>query len=546
MKKAISYIFGFWFAFAIHFADVSAQYSPPLWIRQAGSNHYTDEPIVIYDGGNHIYFLGHFSRAFMYDDTILEEKGVRNIFISKLDTLGNLVWIKRFWNSYGYKGKFLYYLSIRYAAVDKNKNIFFTGSFKDTINAVDTTFYAVGEDHDFYLMKMTPEGEIAWFYNMEGGVVPYQEATSLSIDENNNVILSTEDYDNNFLFKFDNSGELLWYREYENLNNCSVYSVVTDKENNIYISGNFKDYITFDNDTIFSMAGNDLNGFFAKFDENGDYIWARLIGSSCKNYYVSPYLRIDTSMNILVSCGIPNCAVYIGQDSIVPMGTKSKLMAMVNQDGNVLWYHQAYSDNNIRMSANVLDNKNNVYCAITYRYNSYVGFSDSIVPGDQTILLIKLDQEGNIQWMKNQGGNISNNIWLGNLAPDYSDNLYFAGYFKGLAIFGDTSFYSSCDKLFIAKINDSSWIKQTLSGITENDIAPVVGPNPVTNELYINLTPTGEKAEYSIYNIYGIKVASGFIENGRKVLKTDTFASGLYFLVLKDNQKESVVKFIKR
>ncbi len=545
MKNIFKYSFWLWFAFGVHYVGVNAQYSPPLWIRQAGTNHYADEPLVIYDEGDHIYFLGHFSRTFKYDDTILEEEGIRNIFVSKLDTLGNMVWIKRFWNNYGYKGKFLYYMTIRYAAVDKNQNIYFTGAFKDTINAVDTTFYALGEDHDIYLMKMTPEGEIDWFYNMVGGVVPYQVSTSLSIDENNNIILSTKDYNKNFLFKFNQSGDLLWSKEYENLYDCSIYSVVSDKENNIYMSGKFEDYITFDNDTIFSMAGDDINGFFAKFDENGDYIWSRLIGSSCRNYHVAPYLRIDTSMNILVSCGIPDCAVYIGQDSIVPMGAKSKLMAMVNQDGNILWSHQAYSNSSIGVFANVLDNKNNVYCAITYRYNSYVGFSDSIIPGDETILLIKLDQEGNIQWMKNQGGNISNHIWLGNLAPDYSDNLYFTGYFKGLAIFGDTSFYSAPNKLFLAKINDYSWVKEPQNTSISNDFILGIGPNPVTNELYVNL-PTGEKFEYSIYNIYGNKVAFGFIENGRKILKMDMVTSGIYFLVIKGNRKESVIKLIKK
>jgi hypothetical protein len=548
MINIFKYSFWFWFAFGIHYVDVNAQYSPALWIRQAGMNQFSaDEPIVIYDGIDHIYFLGYFFKTFKYDDVILEEEGKANIFISKLDTLGNLVWIKRFWNNYGYGEKFHYYLNIWYAAVDKNQNIYFTGSFKDTIFAVDTTFYAVGEDHDIYMMKINPEGELEWFNNMGGGEPTYQRSTSLSIDENNDIILSTKDYWENFLFKFNPLGDLLWSKEYENLYDCYISSVVTDKENNIYISGTFEDYISFGNDTIFSMAGSDNNGFFAKFDENGDYIWSRLIGSYCENFHVSPYLRIDTSMNILVTCGIPNCAVYIGQDSIAPMDVRAKLMVMVNQEGNILWSHQAYSHNNIGMFANVLDNKNNIYCAVTYRNCSYVGFSDTIVPGEGAFLLIKLNQEGNIQWMKNQGGNISNNIWLRSLAPDFSDNLYVAGHFTGLAIFGDTSFYSAPYKksIFLAKIDEYSWVKEPVITSISNHLNLAIGPNPVTNELYINLH-TGEKVEYSIYSIYGNKIAFGFIENGQKILKMDTVTPGIYFLVIKGNGKESVFKFIKK
>lgn len=548
MKTFFKYSFWLWFAFGIQYVNVNAQYSPALWIRQAGMNQFSaDEPKVIHDGIDHIYFLGYFFKTFKYDDVILEEEGKANIFISKLDTLGNLVWIKRFWNNYGYGEKFHYYLNIGYAAVDKNQNLYFTGSFKDTLKAVDTTFYAAGEDHDIYMMKINPEGELEWFNNMEGGILPYQESTSLSIDENNDIILSTRDYWENFLFKFNSSGDLLWSKEYESLYDCYISSVVTDKENNIYISGTFEDYISFGNDTIFSMAGSDKNGFYAKFDENGDYIWARLIGSYCENYHVSPYLRIDTSMNILLSCSIPNCAVYIGQDSIIPMGPRSKLLAMVNQEGSILWSHQAYSHNNLGMLPSVLDNKKDVYCAVRYRNCSYVGFSDSIVPGEGAFLLIKLDQDGNIQWMKNQGGNISNNIWLRSLALDFSDNLYVAGHFTGLAIFGDTSFYSAPYKksIFLAKIDEHSWVKEPVITSISNELNLAIGPNPVTNELYINLH-TGKKVEYSIYSIYGNRIAFGFIENGQKILKMDTVKPGIYFLVIKGNGKENVFKFIKK
>ena len=547
MIKIFKYGFLLWFAFAIHYSSVNAQYSPALWIRQAGMNNFpANDSRVLFDGIDHTYFIGYFKKTFKYDDVILEEEGKGNIFISKLDTSGNLIWIKRFWNDFGYGEKFHYYLNIRGAAVDKNQNLYVTGSFKDTLIAVDTSFSSVGEDHDIYLMKINPEGELEWFYNMEGGEPTYQRATSLSIDESNNIILSTRDYWSNFLFKFNSSGDILWSKEYENLDHCDITSVITDKENNIYMAGKFEDYITFGNDTIYSMAGGDENGFYAKFDENGDYIWARLIGSCCDNYHVSPSIRIDTSMNILLTCGIPNCAVYVGQDSITPLGYRSKLLAKVDNDGNILWSHQIYSSGGFRLSA-MTDYKNNVYCGVTYRNLSYVGFSDTIVPGEGIILLIKLDQEGNLQWIKNQGGEISENIWLNGFTADYSDNLYVTGSFTGLAIFGDTSYYSppNSPSIFIAKIDENSWVKEPVITSVPNDVILTIGPNPVINELTVNLN-TGERTEYSIYNVYGSRIATGFIENGQKILKMGTVMPGMYFLIIKGNGKKEVFKFIKK
>jgi len=526
----------------------TCQSSPALWIQQAGLNGYgADDPTILHDGEDHLYFLGHFYKSFKYDDVILEEKGYNNIYVSKLDTSGNLIWIKRLWYNQMNKDKHLYNCNINCAAVDSDRNLYLTGSFEDTLNTVDTAFYTVGEDHDIYVMKFNPNGEMEWFYNMEAGSPTYQRSLALCIDENNDILLATRDHSEKHMFKFNSSGEVLWSKWFNSLNyNSDLYSMATDKDNNIYMSGRFEDYLVFEDDTLYSMAGDEYNGFYAKFDENGEYLWSRLIGSYCRNYSVYPRLRIDPDLNILIVCGISDCAVYIGSDSIMQMDEHNELLVKVNQEGEVLWWHQAYANQNIGIAGFELDYDNNIYLAVSYSYCNYIGFSDLVYPGEGRFLLIKMDPDGEILWVKNPGGNITWDLRLRSIHPDLSDNLYLTGHFSGLAIFGDTSFYSPgfIESIFLAKINEHSWIKE--SGFSSQKFPSVtIGPNPTDGSLEVNFHEPLE-FEYVIYDIHGKLMNSGQVYSGKARIDLQTTPPGIYFLLLKSGHNEKVIKFIKK
>lgn len=97
-----------------------------------------------------------------------------------------------------------------------------------------------------------------------------------------------------FLIKFNIDGGVEWMRAIgSDLKDYIAGGVGVDLDNNIYVSGGFKGYLKFsDSDSIESTGLFDA--FVAKYDDNGNAIWARNSGSGAK-------LQVITAMNVGVT-----------------------------------------------------------------------------------------------------------------------------------------------------------------------------------------------------------------------------------------------------
>ncbi|WP_312555356.1 T9SS type A sorting domain-containing protein [Empedobacter brevis] len=81
-------------------------------------------------------------------------------------------------------------------------------------------------------------------------------------------------------------------------------------------------------------------------------------------------------------------------------------------------------------------------------------------------------------------------------------------------------------------------------GIDENTVKSMIKvyPNPVINEIHV--TNASAKTNYKVYNTAGQLVLSGELSN-RKI-QAEKLTSGVYFLVLESNGKQTQTKFIKK
>lgn len=72
-------------------------------------------------------------------------------------------------------------------------------------------------------------------------------------------------------------------------------------------------------------------------------------------------------------------------------------------------------------------------------------------------------------------------------------------------------------------------------------------PNPVDNQLNVQLTELSQGASYSIYNINGKQLQSHPIIELESIIDVASCASGVYFIKLTDaSGKVQTKKFIKR
>lgn len=131
-----------------------------LWFKQIANSGVASIQI---DKGGNLYTTGYFGPQTDFDNIHLEVKGggmyVGNIFISKMDASGKVIWANRAGGDYSDNGAAL--------VLDASNNIYVTGSFSDTADFGNSKLISNGE-HDFFVAKYDNDGNKLWVVGTGG------------------------------------------------------------------------------------------------------------------------------------------------------------------------------------------------------------------------------------------------------------------------------------------------------------------------------------------------------------------------------------------
>ena len=195
-----------------------------------------------------------------------------NIFISKTDSSGNLLWLKHVGEGNECEGKSI--------ITDSQNNIIFTGYFREQITLCDSTLVTndiVGE----FIMKLDQNGNCLWidYVDFTGSFGPIP----LVVDNLDNIYMLTPGNTtiNGFstigktvITKFNQQGQVIWMKP-TGINmlylpsNGSDYMVMNS--NKIILGGYYKDTITFAGNTYISgieMHINPITGDTTNFSSS--------------------------------------------------------------------------------------------------------------------------------------------------------------------------------------------------------------------------------------------------------------------------------------
>ena len=232
-----------------------------VWAKRIGgidTDRGTD--IKVADSGSNIYYTGEFRGTVDFDPNggvfNLTSSGSRDIYISELDTSGNLVWAKKIGSSGADRG--------HSAAIDNANNyLYITGEYSGTTDFNPSNgvynLTAVG-GQDCFITKFDMSGNFVWARSM-GGPAPEEPGNSIQLDSNGDVIVSgwfwgTSDFDPGintfnltafgqsdvFIAKLDSEGDFLWAKNLGGAGEVYVssWSSALDSSDNIYTTGNFE------------------------------------------------------------------------------------------------------------------------------------------------------------------------------------------------------------------------------------------------------------------------------------------------------------------
>jgi gliding motility-associated-like protein len=383
--------------------------------------------------------------------------------------------------------------------------------------------------YDIYISKLSAQGDFIWAKQI-GGLFS-DEANTIDIDNNGNLYIggyfqSTVDFDPGsgtsnlsnvdggfgiFLLKLDMNGDFTYAKKIAgSLYSHSVRSLALAISGNIYVTGTFSGTSDFDPGIgVFNLSTSvtDADIFISKYDNNGNFIWAKQFAGN--NGGVAWSIDIDGLENVHVAgvfygtCDFdPSSSVFNLTSVVNGAGFDSDIfIAKLNSNGNLIFAKQItglYDGDCLDMS---VEPTGNIF--MTGNYRSVTDFD----PGPNTYFLdpglysdcyiLKLNNFGNFIWVKtfeSVGQPTSNSRGI-SICTDNQGNVYTAGDFGGGVDFnpGSGTFIINSINLqntFISKLNSNGDFLFALSfeGAATN---PFLIPSSITIDPLMNIVVGG-------------------------------------------------------
>jgi hypothetical protein len=347
---------------------------------------------TVVDNLGNRYTVGTFGGTVDFDPSLtgtsnLVSVGGNDIFISKLDSRGNFVWVKAIGGTTADDATNI--------AIDGSGNIYTAGTFSGTVDfdpslTGTNNLVSIG-DTDIFISKLDSGGNFVWAKAMGG--ISYNTVDDLAIDPNGNVytiglFVGTNDFDPSltgttnlvstggsefFTSKLDSNGNFVWAKSMGG--NTGIFTttrIAIDGGGNVYTTGIFRGTVDFDPSlagvsTLSTAGSSDI--FIRKLDSSGNFIWAKSMGNNTSDDF-STSIAIDGSGNVYTT------GYFYGTTDFDP---------------------------------------------------SLTGTTNLVSAGNSDVFINKLDSSGNFVWAKSMGGIDYDRS--GSLAIDASGNVYTTGYF---------------------------------------------------------------------------------------------------------------------
>lgn len=298
-----------------------------------------------------------------------------------------------------------------------------------------------------------------------------------------------------YLAKYNSAGVFLWAKQIAGTNTERPFDLVADASG-AYLAGIFMGTVDFDpslsTSNITSLGGGtDGDGFFAKYDINGNLSWVNRIGSTANDRVIG--IAVDGSQNVYVTGFIGGNADMDPSASVVTLSanaTYNTFFGKYTSSGAYTFAKQITGGYSEGDDINV-DASGNIY--LTGSYATSNDFDPSIATANLStssltqldIFLAKYSSSGTYIYAKQIGG-LGVDIGF-QVVPDALGNVYLGGVFSSSCDFDPsiaTSTLTSAGQgdLFVAKYNNfGNLIWKNGTGGTTNDYCYGLGLDASNN-----------------------------------------------------------------
>ncbi len=435
-------------------------------------------------------------------------KAKRIIFIAKMDTLGNFVWVKSIGDSL--------YSRARSLSIN-NDGIYLSGEITGKLENVSYT---------------------------------------------NTMFIQRRDFD----------GNVTWTKTFGTKGSVVSNSITTDSLGNLYnVGGLFGTNVDFNpssiKDSLLSTTFNSVADIFIqKLNAKGEFIWVKKTGSTAADeantivikgneMYVSGYIS-STSQTVDFDFST------IGISNLKSAGSKDIFIGKYDLNGKLLWIKQIGNDKDDNSRQLEIDKYNNIYLSGTF--NNSVGTTTDFLgkplgsSGSANAFCIKFDQQGKIKLDKDGKFLVKQFAGSGSdygsaIKADTMNNVFISGSYSGSISLEDSKSNTSAgtNDIFIYKSllfkESDVYFYEIQSSITENSLNIQVYPNPVSDNLHVTFDQLLESGSLSITTLTGQTIQTKQLSQGQtfEILNTNELIPGIYFVQLTSGTNSYTYKIHK-
>jgi hypothetical protein len=382
--------------------------SPSLaWIKQILTSNCNSQRIASDSAGN-VYITGR-NYGTVSGGTRLDANG--DILIFKMNTNGNLVWIKQqaVMNTNAEQSE-------PYIVVDSSGNSYVTYLVKGAVSGGQNSNAA---NFDIVVFKMDTNGNMIWIKQPTSLNTSENEGRpQIALDSSNNIYITYSSagtvssgtapvggFPDIVVCKMDTNGNIIWIKQQRVMStsvNDLVPSISVDSSGNVHVA-----YVTGGGTVsggINNGVSNDMVVF--KMDTNGNLVWIKqplVLNTSGSDYSQFKYIGVDNSGNIYITyetSGVVSGGTLMGGTDIV--------ISKLDSNGNLVWIKQTALMNSIfneSKSSIYVDSSGNSYLAYLKSDGAVSG--GTFVGGSHDVVVCRMDTNGNIVWIQqNQAFNV--------------------------------------------------------------------------------------------------------------------------------------------
>jgi Ca2+-binding RTX toxin-like protein len=440
---------------------------------------------------------GYFSGSIQLGATTLTSQGGSDVFIARLSPDGFYQWAV----SIGSIGNedFPATYQAQHIDIGTDGSVYVSGNFQGSATVGGKTIISNG-NIDTYLARFAPTGQLLWANT--AGSYQYDECTGLTVLQDGSCVFtgayddliafgSTSFTNTNrlgsrdvFIAKTDKDGNHLWAVTVPNDLGLGGYyrpdhsrAIDSFEDGSIIIAGFMTGAPIFGGTTLVNTTGDYLSdGFVAKTDASGKFVWAKKIGGNGDDSVNDIKATGDGSGAILAIGSFTNTLAATNGDYL-SLGASDVFVSKLDALGNTLWVTSAggLGDDAGYSIASLADGS----IAIAGKFQGSASFGNTtlVSKGSEDIFVAKLDANGNFVWATQAGGSLDLDRGYA-ITAGTSGSIRVVGSFQGQASFGRYEITSlGAEDGFLASIDSfGNWTSNepptdlilTSSGILEN------------------------------------------------------------------------------